>query len=102
MHVLSYLPYTCINTDVVAKKKAVVSVLDEIKEGIDAINDSNAINRVLALLLQASASIKAASIPMDTETLQFEKKDHFYPTQKNEIQLRFKKTTTNFTTFYIP
>ena len=78
-----------------AKKRAILSVLDEIKEGIDGINDGNGLNRVLALLTQASASIKAAAIPMDTQIQQLKKKDHFYPTQKNEIQLRFKKTASN-------
>jgi hypothetical protein len=32
---------------------------------------------------------------MEVQPSQFVKKDHFYPTQKNETQLRFKKTTIN-------
>ena len=38
---------TCVNTDTMAKKKAILSVLDEIKEEID---DGNWLNQVLALL----------------------------------------------------
>ena len=89
------LSYTCVLIDIMAKKKAALLVVDEIKKGIDGLNDPNGMDRVLALLSQASASIKAAMVPMDTQTQPFEKKDHFYPTQKNETQLKFRKTTTS-------
>ena len=87
--------YMCICRYIATKKKAVLSVLEDIKKGVDDLNDSNGLDRVLALLNQAFSSIKAEITPKDTDNLHFEKKDHFYPTQKNETQLKFKKTTTN-------
>ena len=56
---------------------------------------TDALDRVLALLAQASVSIKAAVAPVEDQPQRLEKKDHFSPTQKNETQLKFKKTTAN-------
>jgi len=81
--------------DIAAKRKVVVSTLDEIKCGVEGLNDSDALDRILALLTQASASIKAAVIPVEYQPQRLEKKDHFFPTQKNETQLKFMKTTAN-------
>ena len=41
------------HTDIKAKKKVVVSTLDEIKCGVEGLNDSDAFDRVIALLTQA-------------------------------------------------
>ena len=40
--------------------------------------------------MQATSS--ATVLSYDDNTMEFEIKDHFAPTQKNEIQLQFKKT----------
>ena len=69
--------------------------MDDIRAGIDGVNDPNGLDRVVSLLVQASASIKAVVVPMNTKIQHFEKKDYFHPTQKNETQLKFKKTTLN-------
>lgn len=48
----------------------------------------------MTLLLQAHATMTAATTlaSATTVTEKFEKKEHFFPAQKNEIQLRFKQT----------
>jgi len=52
--------------------------------------DTNALDRMLSLLMQAASSSK---ISTTDETGQvFTIKDKFAPAQKNETQLRFKKT----------
>ena len=81
MFVLHYV-FTCVYVGIATKKKAVLSVLEDIKKGVD---DLNGLDRVLALLNQAFSSIKAAITPKDTDNLHFEKKDHFYPTQKMKL-----------------
>ena len=93
MYNYKFTMYSC--TGNTAKKNAVLLIIDDISKAIENVNDTNALDRVLALLTQVSTSIKAATMPLGTETMQFEKKDHFHPTEKNETQLRFKKTTTN-------
>lgn len=81
--------------DVTGKKKAIHNLLDDIRDNIDCLDDPNILERVLALLTQASVGIKAA-VPAPVDSLkEFEKKDYFAPTQKNETQLRFKKTSGN-------
>ena len=54
-------------------KKAVFSVMDEIRKAIDNLNNANGLDRVLALLIQASTSVKAAMTPTDSQTPPFEK-----------------------------
>jgi len=75
------------------KRRAIELYL--IRSGIDSLNDGNALDRILALLTQASAAIKATTLPTNSPPRQFEKMDHFFPTQKNETQLRFKQTGGN-------
>lgn len=83
--------YVLYVTSSIEKKKAVQTVLDEIKNGIEDLDDSNGLDRILALLTQASASIKAAVSPRDNhnQVKEFEKKEHFFPRQKNEIQKNY-------------
>ena len=69
--------------------------MDEIKSSINDLNDVNGLDRVLTLLTQASASVKSAMKPVEVQQVQFERKDQFNTTQKNETQLRFTKTTAN-------
>lgn len=45
--------YMHVGTGIIAKK-AVFSVMDEIQNAIDNLNDANGLDRVLALLIQAS------------------------------------------------
>ena len=56
-------------------------------------NDVNLLDRIRSLLMQAASSSKACTIDDNTDS--FKIKDQFAPTQKNEIQLQFKKTSAN-------
>ena len=79
-------------TEVLGRKKAINQYLQKIKLGMDYINEPNTLDRILALLIKANASITVS----DSNAQQkFEKKDHFAPRQKNETQLRFTKTANN-------
>ena len=76
------------------KKNAIKQYLEEIKNNTDDLDDPNALDRVLSLLTQASAGHKVKLASSDGN-LKFNKKDHFYPTQRNETQLKFCKTAGN-------
>jgi uncharacterized protein YoxC len=60
----------------------VLSAIDGIKHSIADLNDSNASDRVLALVTQASASIKSAVKPMEVQPSQFVKKRPLLPNSK--------------------
>ena len=90
-----YISLYCCYSDITGKKAAIGIYLNNIKGRIDDLNDANTLDRVLALLTKASAAIKAVAIHDSDLPNQFQKKDHFFPTQKNETQLVFKKTVTN-------
>lgn len=64
--------------------------MERIEACIDDENDPNVLDRILALLVQADAAIQTSATP---QLKTFQKKDKFSPAQKNETQLRFKKTT---------
>ena len=64
-----------------------------ITSDVQNVDDPNTLDRVLALMTQASASLAAAETFDHKQVNAFVKKDHFAPTQKNETQLRFKITT---------
>lgn len=51
------------------------------------------LDRILSLLMQADTSCRV--LDSETNIKDFEKKDTFAPAQKNETQLRFKKTCGN-------
>ena len=80
-------------TDIAGKKKAIQVYLDKIKNGIGSINDQHTLDRILSLLMQVDTSCRV--INNDVNIKDFEKKDTFAPAQKNETQLRFKKTCAN-------
>ena len=75
------------------KKKAILHYLENIKSKIEDIDQPDALDRILALLIQADASTRI----LETEKTprEFETNDYFAPAQKNEVQLRFKKTCGN-------
>lgn len=79
-------------TEVSGRKKAINEYLQRIKLGIDCINEPNTLDRILALLIKADASI---TVPGSNIQQKFDKKDHFAPRQKNETQLSFAKTADN-------
>lgn len=79
-------------TEVLGRKKAINEYLHKIKLAIDSINESNTLDRILALLIKADASITVSGSDVQQK---FEKKDYFASRQKNETQLRFTKTTDN-------
>ena len=76
-----------------ARKKTIQQYATIIASAVQNVNDPNTLDRVIALMTQASASLTAAATSDDKQTNSFVKKDHFAPTQKNETQLRFKTTT---------
>ena len=77
------------------RKKTIQQYAAAITSNIQDVDDPNTLDRVLALLTQASASLTAAAEACsdNKQVNTFVKKDHFAPTQKNETQLRFKRTT---------
>ena len=79
--------------DVLGRKKAINKYLENIKFSVDSIDDPNTLDRMLALLMKANAS--GTTISDRNPPYKFEKKDHFAPRQKNEIQFRFTKTSEN-------
>ena len=82
-------------TDIAGRKKAIQVYLDKIKNGIEKTNDQHILDRILSLLIQADTSYRVLESESETDIKEFEKKDTFAPAQKNEIQLRFKKTCGN-------
>lgn len=78
--------------DVLGRRKAINKYLEKIKFSVDSIDDANTLDRILALIMKANAS---TTISNSNCPYKFEKKDHFAPRQKNEIQLRFTKTSEN-------
>ena len=56
-------------------------------------DDVNLLDRIRSLLMQAASSSKACTTDFINES--FKIKDQFAPTQKNETQLQFKKTSAN-------
>jgi len=72
-----------------------MQMLETIKTMSDNTNDSDLLDRVLCLLMQASAALKTVeqSLPENEKELSsFEVKETFAPAQKNEVQLRLWKT----------
>ena len=67
--------------------------MEKIKDTIDEVDDLHTLDRILALLMQADTSTRA--LETDIRIKEFDRKDHFPPAQKNEVQLRFKKTCGN-------
>jgi len=90
VHILA----TSFATDIAGKKKAIQLYLDRIKNGVEKIYDHHMLDHVLALLMQADASCKVLD-DRNNNIKEFERKDIFAPAQKNETQLRFKKTCGN-------
>ena len=86
--------YIRIVTDIAGKKKAIQLYLDRIKNGVEEMHDQHMLDHILALLMQADASCKVLE-NRRANIKEFEKKDIFAPAQKNETQLRFKKTCEN-------
>ena len=81
----------CCFSDITGKKAAIGIYLNNIKGRIDDLNDANTLDRVLALLTKASATIKAVAIHDNDPLNQFQKKDHFFPTQKMRLNLCSRK-----------
>ena len=97
VHVAVYMHLTSnihvLHADIKGKRKAIERIMEDIQHGIEDVNDSTCLDRIHALLSRASVSLRTTS-PTSHVKL-YEKKDHFFPTQKNETQLRFKKTKGN-------
>ena len=84
--------YTSPQTDVASQKNVVCGYLQAIESKLSITEDMSTLDRVLSLLMQASASLDITSDCHETMT-PFEVKDKFAPTQKNETQLRLWKTS---------
>lgn len=92
---MSFFSYT----EVLGRMTAINQYLYKIKLGVDYINEPNTLDRILALLIKADASITVSDSNIQQK---FEKKDHFAPRQKNETQLLFTKTADNYHWKYMP
>ena len=79
-----------INLDTAGKKREILHYVDEITFAVNNIEDTNVLDRMLSLLMQAASSSKVCTREETSQT--FTIKDKFAPAQKNETQLRFKKT----------
>ncbi|XP_065902011.1 uncharacterized protein [Dysidea avara] len=78
------------SSDTAGKKREILHYVDEITFAVNNIEDTNVLDRMLSLLMQAASSSKVCTREETSQT--FTIKDKFAPAQKNETQLRFKKT----------
>lgn len=78
-------------TDVASQKNIICGYLQAIESKLRITEDMSTLDRVLSLLMQASASLDITSDCNETMA-PFEVKDKLAPTQKNETQLRLWKT----------
>ena len=73
--------------------EAVRKHLSDITNILGQVHDSGALDHTISLLSQASSVLKA---PVETKQpsvpVSFKTTTHFAPAQKNEIQLRFRRT----------
>ena len=71
------------------KKKAILHYLENIKSKIEDIDQPDALDRILALLIQADASTRI----LETEKTprEFETKDYFAPAQKMKFNSDSKR-----------
>ena len=80
------------STATTTKRKAIEDFATEIVRAAEEIDDDNTLDRVLTQLSQTHAAMTAATTTKPATIKNFEKKEHFFPAQKNETQLRFKQT----------
>ena len=82
--------------DLIGRKKALEGYLQEIHSYSKATEDPHVLDRVLSLMMQAAAALKAVCIPsacdQEVELDPLPVKEKFAPAQKHEIQLRLWKT----------
>ena len=79
--------------DLNAQKKQIEHYLGEIQNAVQPIEECDVLNRVVSLLMQASAALKTVTTTVETKPLNFMIKEKFAPAQKNEVQVPFKKTS---------
>ena len=78
-------------TAVSGRKKAIKEYLEKITLSVESTNDPETLDRILALLIKADASVTTYDRIDSSPHQKFEKKDKFAPRQKNETQLCFSK-----------
>lgn len=90
---LSQLASHCfvVTIDLSGQKRSIEEYLHQVQQGIQSVQDSEVLNRVLNLVMQASSALKSFNNPNDPQH-PFIVKDRFPPAQKNERQLQFKRT----------
>ena len=72
--------YIIHNEAINARKKTVQQLATTITSDVQNVDDPNTLDRVLALMTQASASLAAAETFNHKQVNAFVKKDHFAPT----------------------
>ena len=83
-----------INTAIEGRVHLLHKHLSDITNILDKVSDSCALDHTISLLSQASSTLKATvetkqpSVPVPFKTT-----THFAPAQRNEIQLRFRRST---------
>ena len=75
--------------DLTGRKRAVEGYLHDIRRHTEATDDPNVLDKVLSLIMQASAALNVVTAESEKEMKPFEIKERFAPAQKNEVQLRF-------------
>ena len=81
-------------TAIVGKKAAIDSELKVIIASLQLVEDHHTLDHVLSTLTQLSRSIQSHVREQNKEECSdFKIKHHFSPSQKNEKQLVFKRTT---------
>ena len=72
---------------------AVHQHISDITNILDKVSDSGALDHTMSLLSQASSALKAAvETKQPSAPVPFKTTIHFPPAQKNEIQLRFRRS----------
>ena len=75
------------------KKKVIDKEIQEICASVNIVEDHHILDHTLATLTQLSRSLQTHLDRNDKNNSEFPIKDHFAPSQKNEKQLTFTRTT---------
>ena len=81
--------------DLNAQKKQIEHYLGEIQNAVQPIEECDVLNRVVSLLMQASAALKTVTTTVETKPLNFMIKEKFAPAQKMKCKYLSKKQARN-------
>ena len=94
-----YLQHIMFCTVTKGKKHTITTYLDEIGNSVENIDDEGILDHTIAKLLPIVTSLRSHLIQSiddedDVDVQDFEVTEKFAPSQKNEVQLSFRKVNT--------